>query len=57
VSRNVAAYQLSLLGDAPTPGYAWRPTIYTWHFGGIPLPLSEDALRQAKMMHRESEAK
>ncbi|HZW08022.1 MAG TPA: hypothetical protein VFF65_12940 [Phycisphaerales bacterium] len=52
--RRVVAHQLSLLGDPPKPGYAWRPVIYTVTFCGLPLPLTEDARRQARMLHRES---
>ena len=54
MSRDIAAYQLSLLGEPPKPCLAWRPAIYTWTFGGVPMPLSDDALRQAEMLHRES---
>jgi hypothetical protein len=53
--RRVVAEQLSLLGDPPKPGYGWRPAIYTWSWCGIPLPLSEDAARQANLMHRETD--
>ena len=52
--RAISAYQLSLLGDAPEPGYAWEAPLYTWHFGGVRLPLTDDALRQARLLRRES---
>jgi hypothetical protein len=55
-SRRVVAHQLSLLGDPPKPGHAWEPAIYTWTFGGVPLPLNDAAVRQADILHRESRA-
>jgi hypothetical protein len=56
VSRRVIAHQLSLLGDAPTPCLAWEPTFCQWTICGIPIPPTDDALRQAAMLTRESAA-
>lgn len=50
----VVAYQLSLLGDAPKPGKAWRRGFWQLTWAGLRFPVSDDAIRQAKMLTAES---
>ncbi len=50
-----AAYQLSLLGDEPKPGLAWRPEFWVITINGESLGvLDDDARRQMTLMTQES---
>lgn len=48
-------YQLDLLGAQPKAGKPWRPRFFQWRFCGIPVPLDDDAVRQVKMLTRETQ--
>ena len=47
-------YQLSLLGDPPKKGREWQRPFYGWQFCGIPVPLSDDAARQVRLMRADT---
>lgn len=47
---DIAAYQLSLLGDPPKPGKVYVPTVYVLRFGGMAFPLNDDTKRQLRML-------
>jgi hypothetical protein len=48
--RPIAAYQLSLFGEPPVPGYQWRPSLFVWCWAGLNLPPDDAALKQFRMM-------
>ena len=52
--RQIVAYQLSLLGDAPKPGRAWSRPWFTWNFCGMRFPLDEKALHQYRLLTPDS---
>ncbi len=50
-----AAYQLSLLGDEPKPGLAWRPSFWIVTCNGEPIiGPDDDTRRQMTMLTQES---
>lgn len=52
--RPIVAYQLSLLGDEPKPGRAWRRGFWQIWLGDLAFPVSDDAVRQAKLLTSET---
>lgn len=53
-ARSIIAWQLSLFGWAPKPCYAWRRPFFRWRFMGVPVPLSDDELRQHRLLRADS---
>lgn len=51
MSREIVAYQLSLLGEEAKPMGAWQPKFYQWNFCGIPVPPQEDEIRQNRLLY------
>lgn len=48
------AYVLSLFNDPPKKARNWQRPFFAWTFGGVPLPLSEDAMRQNEMLRADT---
>lgn len=52
--RPVVAYVLDLFGEAPRAVRAWRPTFYQWTVCGVPVPPTDDAIRQATLLRADT---
>ena len=45
---------LSLFNEAPKKARNWQRPFFVWTFGGVPLPLSDAAMRQNEMLRADT---